>query len=248
MSENNDYKARAATVRGRARARLSAIREERLARKSGPAHAEPAFAHWPAGAFHLPSLAGTPTTTGDSLMPGGAARPESVPDTLQELRQETDDGGMIPAPSDVASPSDAAPAPTEARTGLPGIPAAITDPDGPGEAALPARAVTATEGAGDVASGPDGPHLVDHAKDAEESDPQRMIDPDEPPIARPEDSDLFEIPGAGSGLVWMLHTAGVRTLEDLANADARDLGAQMGMVARLLDLEGLVDFARAARR
>jgi predicted flap endonuclease-1-like 5' DNA nuclease len=57
-------------------------------------------------------------------------------------------------------------------------------------------------------------------------------------------SDLYEIPGIGSALVWMLHSAGVASLADLARADTRDLADRLGMIARLLDLDYLVTDAR----
>lgn len=57
-------------------------------------------------------------------------------------------------------------------------------------------------------------------------------------------SDLHEIPGIGSGLVWMLQSAGVASLDDLARSDARTLGLRLGMISRLLDLDYFVAQAR----
>ncbi len=74
------------------------------------------------------------------------------------------------------------------------------------------------------------------ASDADHSDPS-MCDP------RGE-SDLHAIPGIGPGLVWMMQEAGVRTLDDLAAADPRDLAQRLGAIARLLDLDYFVTFAR----
>jgi hypothetical protein len=57
-------------------------------------------------------------------------------------------------------------------------------------------------------------------------------------------SDLHKIPGIGSGLVWMLESAGVASLEDLARSDARALGERLGTISRLLDLDYFVAQAR----
>lgn len=61
------------------------------------------------------------------------------------------------------------------------------------------------------------------------------------------DSDLFRLPGAGSGLVWMLEQAGIGSLDDLARADVARLEADLGLVGQLLDVAGWVDFAATHR-
>lgn len=59
-----------------------------------------------------------------------------------------------------------------------------------------------------------------------------------------ENSDLHGLPGAGPGLIWMLETCGIRSLADLAAADVTQLTADMGLVARILDLNYWIAFAR----
>jgi predicted flap endonuclease-1-like 5' DNA nuclease len=56
--------------------------------------------------------------------------------------------------------------------------------------------------------------------------------------------DLSDIPGVGPGLVWMLQSAGVRSLDDLARVEEQDLSARLGSISKLLDLHYLIDFAR----
>lgn len=70
-----------------------------------------------------------------------------------------------------------------------------------------------------------------------------------PPVLRqpavPADSSLFALPGAGSGLVWMLRSSGIETLEDLAAADADRLSADLGLIGQILDIRDWIAFARA---
>jgi predicted flap endonuclease-1-like 5' DNA nuclease len=56
-------------------------------------------------------------------------------------------------------------------------------------------------------------------------------------------SDLHALPGAGSGLVWMLEQCGIRSMADLSGADAADLAARMGLVGQMLDLDAWIAFA-----
>lgn len=257
MSDTNPYKARSATVRGRARAQLSAIRKERLARKGLATHGEPAASHWPASTHHDPEpVTDHPPAAERILRPGGDARPEPEPAPCAPAETETGHSEHAPAPSRDADdpepdqpPAEApGPDPTEAFETPSLLP---TDPpatDGPGEAASPPCEPAASGGSGDDTPNPCGPQVPERMQDAQHATLHRTMDEGATPGAFAPDSDLFEIPGAGSGLVWMLQSAGIATLDDLARADARDLGMRLGMVARLLDLDGLVDFARAARR
>jgi predicted flap endonuclease-1-like 5' DNA nuclease len=68
------------------------------------------------------------------------------------------------------------------------------------------------------------------------------------PAAHPAEadaaSDLFQIPGIGTGLVWMMQSAGIQCLDDLARAETRELEERLGMISRLLDLDYFVEFAR----
>ena len=63
---------------------------------------------------------------------------------------------------------------------------------------------------------------------------------------KPTDSatDLYELPGAGDGLVWLFGRCGVRSLADLAVADPAQLAADLGLVAQILDIGYWIEFAR----
>lgn len=57
-------------------------------------------------------------------------------------------------------------------------------------------------------------------------------------------TDLYELPGAGEGLVWLFGRCGVRSLADLAAADPARLAADLGLVAQILDIGYWIEFAR----
>jgi len=59
---------------------------------------------------------------------------------------------------------------------------------------------------------------------------------------------LRALPGAGPGLIWMLGTAGIATMDDLADADAEVLGTRLGLVGQILNVRSWVNFARDSRR
>ena len=64
-------------------------------------------------------------------------------------------------------------------------------------------------------------------------------------IARVDaNSDLFNLPGAGAGMVWMVHQCGIRSLADLAKADSGDLAMQLGVVGHIINMEPWIAFAR----
>ncbi|MEM9425103.1 MAG: hypothetical protein AAGA06_00220 [Pseudomonadota bacterium] len=64
-------------------------------------------------------------------------------------------------------------------------------------------------------------------------------------IARVDpNSDLFSLPGAGAGMVWMFHQCGIRSLEDLAQANADDLASRLGVVGHIINMEPWIAFAR----
>lgn len=79
--------------------------------------------------------------------------------------------------------------------------------------------------------------------EAKAADDAAELGPDTPEQLKPE-SDLFQIPGAGPGLVWMLEKCGIRTLEDLSQADASALRQELGLVGEILDTQHWIDFAQ----
>lgn len=61
-------------------------------------------------------------------------------------------------------------------------------------------------------------------------------------------SDLFGLPGAGAGMISMFHQCGIRSLDDLAKADSRDLSLRLGVVGHILNVEPWIVFARENRQ
>lgn len=60
------------------------------------------------------------------------------------------------------------------------------------------------------------------------------------------ESDLTRLPGAGTGLVWLLQVNGIASLSDLASADPEDLVERLGLIGRLIDVEDWIGFAAAS--
>lgn len=62
-----------------------------------------------------------------------------------------------------------------------------------------------------------------------------------------EASDLNQLPGAGIGLVWLLHQCDVRSLADLAEADPAVLSQRLGLIGQLLEVDSWIAFAAKTR-
>ena len=138
---------------------------------------------------------------------------------------------------------EAPPAPPE----LASEPASTVSEPAASAAVTPAReeasdAALPTGAAPDEPPGADGEAVGEANPTA--SEPIAGDGPDAP--AAMGESDLHSLPGAGIGLVWMLHRCGVRNLADLAAADAERLRREIGRVGDLLDLSGWIAFARDA--
>lgn len=63
-----------------------------------------------------------------------------------------------------------------------------------------------------------------------------------PPVGH--DDDLTQLPGAGEGLVWMLHQRDIRSFTDLAALRAEQLAQMLGPLGQLVDVAGWIDHAR----
>jgi len=59
-----------------------------------------------------------------------------------------------------------------------------------------------------------------------------------------EASDLYSLPGAGPGLIWILQQCGINTMNDLANCDSSTLTFKLGLVGQILDVDAWLCFAR----
>ncbi|MEO1678545.1 MAG: hypothetical protein AAFU80_10340 [Pseudomonadota bacterium] len=107
------------------------------------------------------------------------------------------------------------------------------------EASIPAPEDTAPEHL-PVDPAPE-PALTSDAGDPEAAAPAAAAGD---PVAHHGATDLYRLPGAGAGLVWMLRECGISNLQELAGADPTALAARMGLVGQILDLNGWILFAR----
>jgi predicted flap endonuclease-1-like 5' DNA nuclease len=243
MSDRDGYRQRVTTVRGRARAQLSAMRKERLARKRHAKVPEPGPERWLiADHPHTGHVGEAPSERQDQPVPGDLAPHVEVEARDRDISEPCRDHPAL-------APEDHLPAGSEPPNASA---TAVAAEDGDDRTA---DHIGCAEASGrsdpeiqDTSPAPGDPD-VSAAEDALDSGLDeangRTSDPDvsEPlPAAR---TDLYDIPGIGSGLVWLLQCEGVASLADLALSDARELGRRLGAVSRLLDLEELVAFARA---
>jgi predicted flap endonuclease-1-like 5' DNA nuclease len=247
MTDRTAYRQRVATVRGRARAQLAAIRKERLARmRTGCETTDPLAAAWvadqlsdAAGTTDAPEYAPklalvTPAHDEESEAGDGAEAAAAEFGATQAEDGEADlPSGTVSRQQEAVTTDDGA---TDADPGE----AMTAPPDGPVDLAL-VGAPLPTMPFADTEPG---------YADAPAAACDEALAPDVPvaPVAEnpvvEETTDLSEIPGIGPGLVWMLREAGVSTLEDLARAEASDLARKLGTIGRLLDLDWFIDFAR----
>jgi predicted flap endonuclease-1-like 5' DNA nuclease len=277
MTDCTAYRQRVATLRGRSRAQLAAIRKERLSRmRTGPKTTDPLASAWVAdqradedGWREVPARSATLALV--SATPGqdiAAVANGELPDDLQAVHAEevepepaSDPGADIEgASSQEEDAADDARAEAMAHLGDDLVDLPDVDARAPTEHSvdpfllIAESAVTYTADAvvadltyapadllapGDAATPPmASPPVVADAATRTAAAP-----PAEPPI-RDDTTDLSEIPGIGPGLIWMLREAGVATLADLVRADTPELARKLGAIARLLDLDWFIDFAR----
>ena len=90
---------------------------------------------------------------------------------------------------------------------------------------------------GDSDDGPNEDADVHEADMAVEQEPAVAVTAQEVEDLPEGDTDLGQLPGIGPGLIWMLQSAGIATLAEMAEADAAQLAAKLGLVGELLDLE-----------
>jgi predicted flap endonuclease-1-like 5' DNA nuclease len=312
MIERKAYRQRVATVRGRARAQLAAIRMERLARMRAAGTGDPLADAWLADQLADEIADPVLPAAGALLTPADGDDPaQPVPGAGWPVQVE-DDGAVPPdapvspaavspsAPEADARPLADPPSVTEvvpsddtASSGAEGVHVSSLAPAGAAAAPEADGLALPSEGAGDfaakaipAASGCDGADAALPAPDpgapvADPQEPEDVIpasheaskgcatvpleaerppdptqDADDPSAgtgvshepAATDPADLSEIPGIGPGLVWMLRNAGVGSLHDLARAEADPLARRLGPIARLLDLDYFIGFARARTR
>lgn len=218
MTVDRNYRNEARAARQAGRETLLAYRAARLKSKrgAGPAGAGAAAVADAGGARISPEAF-------FSMAPQADDPAECTP-----VEAEASPAGTAAEPSDAPAPepseTDAADAPDADSAGTGDEAAAPAPP----ERAVPEASV---DPEGSVVAR-DAPGPVDPPQPA---DGLATVDPD---------SDLFALPGAGAGMIWMFHQCGIRSLADLARADARDLSLRLGVVGHILNVEPWIAFAR----
>lgn len=233
---HRDYRERARETRASARAQLAELRAQRLRRRSsgtGLGFTEDEISAAPAGhpvseiRDDKPTEAFDRSSGLDSTEEGSESPTHDVPEI--EAASSQDDmlaasGSVvaIDAMSDQKTPETAIAPPMSEETG----PASDSDE--------PTASATDTE--------PDQTRPEDSGEVDQAQALLRNMD-----ATVPDESDLFRLPGAGAGLVWMLIRCGIQSLDDLARADADELAGKLGVIGRILNLEPWIEFAKNNR-
>lgn len=80
--------------------------------------------------------------------------------------------------------------------------------------------------------------------DVPEQSPEAEAGPAAPGTPVDPNSDLFDLPAAGPGMIWMFHQCGILSLADLASANATEVSSKLGVVGHILNVEPWIAFAR----
>ena len=247
MSDRESYRDWARSVRSAARQSIKGLRAERLARRSSQGTAIPSAI--PSVADDLPISISSSTAslleldaaskeTGFPLgsYPQASDTRQKMPETFatEELRDSAEESTVEGCPPDLS------PRQPEAAVAQPGPTHNISE--------------ICTEGSDDAA-----PVAFLDATDAVALTPCLLAAPEDSPMiasqadarSAPPDcqqdllcgSSLTALPGAGTGLIWLLHVNGISSLRDLAQADARTLSSALGLVGQLIDVQDWIDFA-----
>jgi hypothetical protein len=179
-----------------------------------------------------------------SLMTRADADLTNVPPEpeLQDTRTDTDlvSDGDSPAASEGSADSIPDDTPDMA-----GAEADLTDtladplPEHPLPPRMEMAGGTSDDPADVCADMPMGPEMAPDGLHASAPGPEPVAEASAP-------TGLYALPGAGPGLIWMLGQVGIDSMEDLARADADDLGRKLGLVGQILNVGSWVEFARSA--
>lgn len=237
MSDHETYADWVRSVRAEARRSLRSLRQDRLARRSSPGRA--AVARSPQGALpeELSILVSRQTAdmvrseAGDPLPAAASQAPKAADVTGDGAGDAAGDGaGAAPVQSQ-GETSEARPTGGDADPQqLPG------DAESAGEQAdhevpqAPAMAPTS----------PEAP-CADVSSETAEAPDSTLCWTE----AELRASSLNRLPGAGIGLVWLLHANGIGSLEQLTTADAVTLTQGLGLVGQLVDVQDWIDFAKS---
>lgn len=264
MPGKPDYRVRTLAVRDAARERLRQLRSERMAKRSSASsdsategRASVAIPQGEMWVSHAASRGAIRADSGDRDVHARLGAEEEYANTVSASGLQLSEGLQADgdAWSRVRADDDAGMVDPEGPDGRPETSAQVAQSFQKSETvAVAARGSQPTASCDDPSASLPTPAI-------EPPQPQDALQPagnatewavcssgenEEGPDEAMETSDLAMLPGAGSGLVWMLGQCGIRTLDELGRADAEGLAERMGLVGQLLDLQSWIDFARCS--
>jgi hypothetical protein len=214
------YKNKAKDLRAQAREKLRELRQERLSKRAAAQHdAKAKAAALPPKSDPQAMSIGTETDTATSMPPPdaqGALFSEHRASVTAHAGQGNDDTTELITPRPEAPLAD----PYQAAKEL------WSNPDD----SSPIRET------------PEPAHHEEPTPSAASSDVQDPSSQDPEPELAP--SDLYTLPGAGEGLVWMLNKCDIQSKSDLAVADPRLLTEKLGVIGQIINVQTWIDCAR----
>lgn len=254
----SSYRLRARAVRAEAQQHLRQMRAERLTARRRPAVAAPdgppadpvgesaqaaiqaaIQAAGPALSAATPPL----TVSRAAAALSETAAPDPGPDPAPEAPDPGPDMAGEPAQPTLAAAADAPPDLPDSTAAEADITPAAEGPDGEAVALAvedlaagePPAAAAADAPAAEAADAPAAAAAPDLAPSGHDDVLQPVIPAAPPAEGRP----IGSIRSFGPGLVWLLETAGVTTVEALMSGDTEDLSQRLGLVGRLVNIERL---------
>jgi len=232
MSERDNYRDWAKSVRSEARRQILALRAERADRRRPAGHASDPGARPLSVSQRTTEFIRSSEPCPKSPPLDASPWPEAQERPLSATATQSDvvEPDLVPSPPETPANADIAsaePLPEDI------LPEAAVAPDPPDVQDTPPPAQT-------------DPETRDSAPEASASvKGTDHFDWDEESL---RSSDLFRLPGIGIGLVWLLHANHVTSLAELADADPARLSDGLGLVGRLIDVPAWIDLARRQTR
>lgn len=261
MTDSADFRTRSLEVRRAARARLAELRAKRRAGLPASSRATPSVTVAP---LTGPTLVAEPTMSASAEAQALAAEAQAQGQPCAEAGADGVDAALIEGPSiaDVATDELSAAVVETSAARDDGEPETTVDTEA-GEVptieidvALHDKALETIADAETPTTAAAEPPLPSEPAAVEEASPQPVETTFDAPIEAASSAsaaagsmsasdDLSKLPGVGPGLVWLFAKAGVETLGQLAEADAKALESEIGLIGQLVDIGSWVKFARA---
>jgi hypothetical protein len=212
------YKAKAKDLRAQAREKLRELRQERLSKRAAAQHDAKAKA------------AALSPKPGPQAMSIGTDTATSMPSPEAQSASFSEHRASVTAHADQRTDNT-----TELVTSQPEIP--LVDPY---QAAK--ELWSNPDDSSPICETPEPAHKEEPTPSAAFSDAQEPSSQGPEPELEP--SDLYTLPGAGEGLVWMLNKCDIQSKSDLAVADPKLLTEKLGVIGQIINVQTWIDCAR----